>query len=399
MNLSRVGLALLVCSLMLHAETDFRFAFPQSEILIGVDVKWLMKSPVMAQAKSEIAPLGKELLSELKPLEGFLEQIDTVYLSAVSKAPVLAAGKPKPAKGANSSDVLLLLTGRFESPKLVEFGVKNGYRMEQWGKTKVLTPALGKKPAAPKRVVRMEKAQYQEAQFSMDSVAASKPVFAIWDSKTIVVGEEAPLRGALERLETGLTPQANPLFERARNLEAANDLWVVGSTAPLNVGGKGDDPFSKMASQVRNFSIGMAARRNLAVDLQLQTTSPKAATQMLDMMKGVVAMARANVKPGEELPIDLDEVLELSATGNILRANLHMEQSDVDKLMARFAPGKVAPTVRPAAKPEEPKAAEAPVVAAAKPETVLPVKPAEPARKTVFIYGLPGGPKEVPVQP
>jgi hypothetical protein len=396
MNVQRVALVMLLSvvgwCLPLAAETDYRFAFPQSEILLGVDVKWLMKSPVLAQAKGELSPLAGGALGELKPLEAMLDQLDTLYLSAVSKAPVMRNGKPV-AGSSNSSDVLVLLTGRFEQAKLVEFALKNGFRSETWGKVKVLVPAAGKRNGAPaRRGVRVE-----QAQFSMDSVKSSNPTVAFWDAKTLVIGEEGPLRASLERLESGLTPQANPLFERARNLEAAHDFWVVGNTAPLNVSGlaKGDDPVSKLVSQVRNFSVGVAARRAFVMELQLQTTTPKAATQMLDMVKGVVAMAKMNVKPGEELPVNLDEVLELSAAGNLMKASLHLEQAQMDQLVARMSP-----TGNSNAKEEKrsaPTPAPSAPVMAAKP--VVAPKPVEPARKTVFIYGLPGGPKEVPVQP
>jgi len=382
----RVLTACLASCLILSAETDFRFAFPQSELLMGVDVKWLLKSPLGAKMRSEVGvPTG-----ELKMIEGIVDQVDGIYVSVVSKAPVKGA---KPAGAAQNSDLVMLIKGNFSFDKLTALAVKNGMRQDQWGKVKVLVPV------APK--VKQKAVRVQNAQFSPLPIGGDKtlPVFALLDDKNIVVAEEAPLRVALERLESGLTPQANPLFERAKDLEAANDFWIVGSTNPLNLnaGGKqgASDPFSQTLSQVRNFAIGVAVRRNVAVDLQLQTVSPKAAAQMLDMAKGVIALAKASAKPEDPLPFDLDKALEVSSSGNIVRASLTLDQAEVDKLVAQglkkagIGEGKVevASNAPGAAVAAAPVAAPPPVA-----------KPVVPQRKTVMIYGMPGGPKEVPVQ-
>ena len=356
-----------ISTLILQAETDFRFAFPQSEILLGVDVKWMLKSPLGLSMKKEL----KGNLGDLKALEPLMDQIDSIHLSAVSK-------------NNKASDLLMLVQGRFEADKLIELGARNGLRMEQWGKTKVLLPTKGK--AAPAK-----KPGFQKVQFGME-MPAGKPAFALYDNKNILIGEEGPLRVAIERMETGLTPQANPLFERARDLEAANDVWFVGNTAPLNLNAgssKQTDPMAQMMSQVRNFSLGMAMRRNVTMDIQVQTVNPKAATQMLDLLKGAMAVAKMNTNSAEPFPVDIDKMVEITSSGNLVRASISMEQADIDKIMASsFMPGNAMPKAAPATGTTatlEP--APAPVV----------VKPAEPVRKTMMIYGLPGGPKEVPV--
>lgn len=373
MFFKRYLLTIAVSTCLLNAETDFRFAFPQSEILLGVDVKWLLKSPFGASMKNEL----KGNLGDLKALEPLMDQIDSIHLSAVSK-------------NNKGSDLLMLVQGRFEAEKLVEIGARNGLRVEQWGKTKVLLPAKGKATPA-------KKPGFQKVQFTME-MPTGKPAFALYDNKHILIGEEAPLRVAIERMETGLTPQANPLFERARDLEAANDLWFVGNTAPLNLNAgnsKQVDPIAQMASQVRNFSLGMAIRRNVTMDVQLQTINPKAATQMLDLMKGAIAMTKLNSNPAEAFPVDMDKMVELSASGNLVRAAISIEQSDIDKIMASsLMPG----SAKPKAKTETTVTTQTNSVAAVVPvPPQVVVKPAEPVRKTVMIYGLAGGPKEVPV--
>ncbi len=367
MRLLKTPALLLLTASFLLAETDFRFAFPQSEMLLGVDVKWMLKSPFGQTIQRE----AKTNLGELAAFESLLNQVDSVHLSAISR-------------NGKNTDVLLLVQGRFDLDELAALGLKNGLRLEQWGKTRILVQPKSGRPST-------RKATFQKAQFSVDPTGA-KPFFALLDNSRIVIGEEAPLRVALERIETGIEPKANPLFDRARDLEAANDIWLVGNTAPLNLeaAAKSKDPMSKYASQIRNFSLGLSARQNLSLDLQLQATSPKVANEMLDLAKGALALAKMQAASSPEpLPVDLDRVLQLSASGSLVKASLSMEQSDIDKLMASGilkstpgAPAKQNPTVS-ATQPQPP--AEAPKVV-------------EPARKTVMIYGLPGGPKEVPVQ-
>lgn len=368
MVFKRFLLPFVISTLVLCAETDYRFAFPQSEILLGVDVKWLLKSQFGGSMRGEI----KGNLGELQPLESLMDQIDSVHLSAVSK-------------NNKSSDLLMLVQGRFEADKLIELAAKNGLRLEQWGKTKVLLQPKS-------RLVPQKKAGFQKVQFNPETPIA-RPAFALFDNKNIVIGEEAPLRVALERMETGLTPQANPLFERARDLEAENDVWLVGNTAPLNLnsgGSKPADPMMQMVSQIRNFSVGLAMRNNVSMDLQMQTTSPKAAARVLDLMKGAVAMAKMSSTPTEAFPVDLDKVLQITSSGNLVRAAISIDQAEVDKIMAS---GLVRGQTKAKTQPEPAIVSSTPVPA---PAPVF-VKPAAPSRKTVMIYGLPGGPKEVAI--
>lgn len=373
MLISRILTSFALVASLATAETDYRFAFPQSEMLMGIDVKWLMKSPLGQSVRKDLSAN----LGELKAFEGFMDQIDSVHLSVVSKGP-------------KSSDLLVLVEGRFELDKLKALGALQGLKPQQWGKVTVLVP-----PAAKGRPTPGKKATFTPAQFKMDP-ANTRPAFALLDAKRVVIGEEAPLRVALERIETGLTPQANPLFDRARDLEAANDVWLVGNTNALNLNNtttaKSNDPMSQLTTQVRGIALGLAVRRNVSLDLQLQTTSPKAATQILDLAKGGVALAKMQPTSGEPFPIDIDKVLSMTASGNVVKLNLTMEQADIDRVMAsKLNPmnaGK--PPVVSSTSPEP--AAAAPVVVA------QPAPPPAPVRKTVMIYGLPGGPKEVPVQ-
>ena len=87
MFFKRFLLTIAVSAFLLNAETDFRFAFPQSEILLGVDVKWLLKSPFGASMKKEL----KGNLGDLKALEPLMDQIDSIHLSTSLVGNVVAA--------------------------------------------------------------------------------------------------------------------------------------------------------------------------------------------------------------------------------------------------------------------------------------------------------------------
>jgi hypothetical protein len=364
-------------ALFLQAQTDYRFAFPQSEILIGVDVKGFLKNPIFMDKLR--GPDQKMNLPELGPISELLDQIDTVHMSVISKS-------------AKQSDLLLLVQGRFDTEKLMQLGQQNGLRTEKWGQIQVLLPGKAKPVSLPRR-----KAAFQKAQFQMD-LPQSKPGFAMLDKRRIVVGEEALLRVAIERLETGLTPQANPLFERARDLEAANDFWMVGSTAPLNqnvLSMQDSNPITKSVTQVRNFAIGMVMRQNLKVDMSLQAVSPKAAAEIFDLTKGALALVKMAPVPEGQLPIDFDKMIQISVKENLVRAQITMEQADVERMMAMAT--STPPTTKSVEKRENNKEAKRQeTVAASIPPPVA--KPVAPTRRTVLIYGMPGGPKEIPVQ-
>ena len=107
-------------------------------------------------------------------------------------------------------------------------------------------------------------------------------------------------------------------------------------------------------------------------------------------------MKRMNTKPEDAFPIDLDKAVQLSATGSLLRASISVEQPELDKLIAS---GLINPSgTEKSGKAKSFPKSGAPQVALA-PPVAPPVlaKPVEPVRKTVMIYGLAGGPREIPV--
>ncbi|MFN8685816.1 MAG: hypothetical protein ACK50U_07470 [Acidobacteriota bacterium] len=371
MVVTRILAGLFTIAMLLGAQTDYRFAFPQSEILMGVDVKWLLKSPLVVDMLRNWNL--RDQWGDLGVLTALFDSIDTVHLSAI-------------AKSNSDSDLLLLVQGRFDSKQLMQMGVSSGLRAEQWGKIMVLVPS--KKKVSP-RLGR--KVASEQVQFQMQKSQA-KPSFALLDARRVLVGEEPILRVAIERLETGLTPQANPLFERARDLEAAHDLWAIGSAASLNqnlTGMSENNPLVKAISQARNFALGMALRRDLKLDLSMQANSAKAASEIVDLAKGALVLAKMSPIPDGQPKIDWDRAFDVNANGNLVKVMITMDQQDVTRLVKSMEP---LPVKQPAeakqqgiAKPEPEKAA------------AVDSKPAAPTRKTVLIYGLPGGPKEVPV--
>jgi hypothetical protein len=374
MLLTRIFAGLVTIAMLLGAQTDYRFAFPQSEILMGMDVKWLLKNPLVVDMLRNRNP--NEEWGDLGVLSALLDSIDTVHLSTITKS-----------KG--DSDLLLLVQGRFETQRLIQLGVSNGLRTEQWGKVTVLVPA--KKKVSP-RLGR--KAAFQQVQFQMQKSQA-KPSYALLDSRRVLVGEEPILRVAIERLETGLTPQANPLFERARDLEAAYDLWMVGSAASLNqnLGGMDEgNPLTKAISQARNFSMGMALRRDFKLDLSMQANSAKAAAEIVDLAKGALVLAKMSPTPDGQPKIDWDKMFEVNSNSNLVKLLITMEQQDVTRLVKSWT-GMQPPLVMNSREPKQ----QASVKAEAERAAAVIAKPAAPTRKTVLIYGLPGGPKEVPI--
>lgn len=194
---------------------------------------------------------------------------------------------------------------------------------------------------------------------------------AIDGANALLIGEPLAVAGARRRLRTGATA-AHPLAAYSRSLASAGDLWIAGVPAMFPSAMAG--PHASAADVARDVSrfalvIGLSDRLNL--DLSLDTTSAKAA----DRLMLLYAAARSQFQAAPDPDLDLiAQNLTVEKQDNGVRFSLSLDPETVSSIARK----------RTAALPRFPPARQA---------------DPPPQRRSVTIYGMEGGPREIPYAP
>ncbi|MBY0503529.1 MAG: hypothetical protein K2X03_06460 [Bryobacteraceae bacterium] len=338
----RIAASLLLAACPILAQVDWRFAHPGADMLMGFNLKSLITSPAGAPIREALGGLGGMNRDRLR----MLEDVDEVYVSVRTKyVKSRPAGEPLG---------VILLRGNFDSGSMMKL--------------------FEKQPKVAARFI---------------------------DRHTILLGDEESMAGAAERLKAddGLE---SPVLARAKELAAANDFWLVGSPAPV-AGLKPRGSFKKeggmlgeiesIFDNLRSFSIGIALRNDLALDLGLNLRSKAAALQLMSLYQRFEADMKKTPE-GAKRWADFSQALEVHPNGSSVRLQMRGTAENFQAAMTQATQGLFPVPV------QVPVAAPAPVVAKAAPAPVAVPAPAPaPVRQTVRIYGMESGYREIPTSP
>ena len=189
---SRIVLAFIsIC--YLQAQSDWRFADPNANLVGGLSWHGVMGSPIGPSLKAGILKS-----SAGSALSGALDVVDAIQLSSTAVDQ----------DGRTANQWVAALTGRFDLNAVSAQLASVGYTPLSYRSVALLVPAK----------------------------ASSKAVqLALIDSSRILLGDAAPLRQAIDRVLDSTGAQQNALFTRAGTLAAANDLWATGAGSPFSL--------------------------------------------------------------------------------------------------------------------------------------------------------------------
>ena len=233
--------ALALCAAALgFGQTDWRFAQPDADLRMSLNVQAVLKSdPVNAALKKAEEGTTKEQTAQIQMVMGILSSIDRIAISARQKA-----GAAKPAAGATSaaslasdSDALVWVTGSFD-PKIV----------------------LGLFPSTGTSKVQQV------------------------GPHSILIGEGDSFAKALARISGQAA--AGPADELADN-----DLWIAGDTAMMTpqAGSPSSSPIS--LQDLKKFSLGVNFKASPEVNLNLIAADDAGAGRMMGQMQVLMALA------------------------------------------------------------------------------------------------------------
>jgi hypothetical protein len=339
-----VLLAVSVASLQaVHFPNSWRYAHPDAQMLAGVDVHELMKSPVGQVIRDQVAKAG---LSGIPGVE-IINDIDRIFISS--------PGKPE---GTAEAPMLALLTGRFRLDWLRKLAASEGATIRTYSTVEIIAP--------PKA-------------HELD------PHFALIDATTILVGDRKTVIAALERggTQASQPPEADSVMGRAREMADRHHVWIV-STLRLDQFAGNRAPQLPFAADIEAVEAGLSFREGARVDLRLVTKSEESAKSIATGLQMLVPLALQQ----QPAMAELAKKIEVAVGETEVRLALAIDAKDLEQsfgqLQASFTP--------PGSHSQLP----APT-AVDTPRAPVQVQPPPPPRKRVIrIEGLDEGPREIP---
>lgn len=337
MTLRAVGLALCAATIgFSQTTTDWRFAHPDAEMRMSVNLQAILKSPfvtaALAKAQETATPEQK---TQMQFVLGMLSSIDTIAVSArdlaaASSRPAAATRSPKAGAAAPNTDALVLVTGSFD-PATVQ----------------KLFPSTG-----------------------TSKVQQIGP-------HTILIGEGASFIRAVQRM-SGPAPSAPP-----DELEQS-DLWIEGSGAVMSQ--PGSQVTLPALKDLKRFSIGLNLRDSLDVNLNLTAGNDAAAGQILTTLQGLMAMAGASPQAAS-----LQQMLQFRQEGPVAKVHMNVPPQMLQAMQNGIQSGAMGSQLQPLLGRF---GISAPGTAAA-PAAAAPPPPPAQEHGDIVIYGLEGGPKVI----
>lgn len=328
----------------LSAEIDWRFAHPGADMLVGFNLRNLANSPMggsFREALTSLGGIGRDRL-------GMLEEIDEVYVSL----------RTRYVKGRPSGEPLsvVLVRGNFDSGAIMKLFQKQ-----------------------PKLSVRFI------------------------DRRTILLGDEESMASAVERLK-GDDGLVSPVVTRAQELAANNDVWMVGSPAPMN-GVKPRGSFKRQGGMLgdleevfdnlRSFSLGLAFRDEIKLDLGLNMRTKAGADRLMSLYQRFEADMQKTPE-GQKRWAEMSQALEVHPNGTAVRFYMHSGMANLQAALAQATGNLSAGGLMPP--PPVQIAEHRPAVSSPMPVVVV-APPAPPRRTTVRVYGMETGYREIPTTP
>ena len=327
--------ALLVCLLSTAGAgaqsypAAWNLAHPAAKALVGVDVRNLRESQIGQTWGNQINQSSFGML-RLPGME-FLNEIDQVLIS--SPGGKLPNGKNPP--------FLVVLTGHFTAGHLQQFF------------------------HGPRRTYRGVGMYGPSATGSMTTAAL--------DERTVVFGDEASLRGAIDRSSQAGNPQG-ALLARAAAMAAIDDFWLIATLPPsaFQPAGMNVD-LGKAMSGIQGLDTGFSLRDGLRFELGLATKTPDIAHELAQQISAQLQTALASRLDAQQ-GADLIRKLEIGSEGSRIGIKIALTKEEVSRAMQIMEAARRNAAPGTAATPGD-------------------------GPKTIRILGLDDGVKEIPLDP
>ena len=336
----------------------WRYAHPEAKALIGIEWNRILNSPLGQQMRQKIAESG---VSEVEGLD-FLDDIDRIFISS----PGNPEGETK-----QQPPVVIAARGRFDLAKVRKIAAAKMTPVESYGPIEILE------------------------QHEADDVPMA---MALVDSQTILLGDSESVRAAIDaHMAADPGVAEDPLFLRAVELAAGNDLWIVAHASPSDFSTTSTEQ-APFLEDVERIEVGLSLQDGLGLQLNLGTASEDSAQNLAGGLQFMLAMLLSGQQNQPGMP-NLSEKLRVSTESSMVRLALSLDQSELEQAFNQ---------VRSSVSSSLSGAGDVEVRAAvggdgewnvgSQPQETAVSRPAVPEKQVIRIYGMEGGPREIPFE-
>jgi multidrug efflux pump subunit AcrA (membrane-fusion protein) len=194
------------------------------------------------------------------------------------------------------------------------------------------------------------------------------------DANTILYGDVALLDAAMRRLTLPASATPSPLIARAKTLSAGNDFWIGGSLPNIPA-------VALFGAGIRSLAAGLSLQQDFRFQVSLDMATA-------ELAQALAAEARQSIEEARQQN-KIEAKQEIEVTGTTLHMKISMDMDRLSKLVADRLTD-VAPMAGPVSGPGP---------SSTSPNRTQPqLQEAQPQQpKSIKIYGLDDGPKEIPL--
>ena len=203
---------------------------------------------------------------------------------------------------------------------------------------------------------------------------ATNPSWAFPDEHTILVGDEKSIRDAIDR-HGRRSGAPSPLLERAAALASKNDIWLIARDSISNFQPAGV-AVNPIAAEVEGVEAGISARDGFVLELSIDTKTEAGAQQLAQLLSTQLETALATKLDREQSAI-LMRSLRIGSAGNQMALNFTLTKEELEQRIREMQTSR-----RALAPPPSPSPA-----------------PKSNTPRSVKIYGLDEGVREIPLKP
>jgi len=386
-RLCRFAAVLVIAAGWLGAEpqsaslpTYWRYSHPDAKVLVGIDVRGILNSPLGQKVFQEIKSMGGKWTSSASAEDmDFLQGIERVFLSAPAQAGNLT--------GAVQREAVVVFQGTFDPVRLRRMlgsrGKKQVYKgVELWSESK-------------------------------SPVGGAGAQMAIVSPQVLLLGDSASIRAAIDHHASADPNRAyDPVFLRATEMAPLYEIWFVGNVPPKSLtGSQGSASAGPMAAfdNVQSFEAGISIKNGMQLQFNLNTPTPAEASKIAQGLAGMMMFATAAQADTPELG-ELLKRVKFGSAGAQVQVSAAWSQADLESGMRQMQARLKQAVPNPMANvPTRPAASgvsdwnvsqPAPRSTVANAEPAFATEPPPPAGPlTVKILNAEGGSKEVVINP
>jgi hypothetical protein len=353
MRLALVAFLLLLLPLVAVSQpvrtakwTILHLAHPDAKLLLGLDWRRVLESPMGAVVQEQVSKGGH-------PLLGFLDSIDNVDRILVSSPGMGEDGR---------SPLLVVGEGRFLLPKIRAMAKADGAVSRKYNDVELLVPP--------------------------DATNADLH-FALLDGNTILFGDGFSVKQAIGRWQRAAHEghERNPVFFRATTLSTMQEIWAVAHDPALSLAALGMNG-STLAEQVESVEFGITAGKTLDATVWVKAATEEAGEMLATGLPALLQLAALTYNQQPSLAM-VARRLKVVHEQNYVKMGVSIDPGLFARSLDELRASAVTTTTTAVAGPQS---------AAALPPTPQPQPEQPPQRRVVRIIGMDEGVKEIPYE-